>query len=129
MLRLIEYSPSWEVHALLRFCDVSYRVDCSPLPTALGRKLPIIIDDEGIYQGSDIFECIQRHSRRKTVFHEEEIDELVSSAIRQRLEDMWFALSYSSGYQRDQAMRASPFGLSFYVGQMFDLQSMFAGQG
>jgi hypothetical protein len=126
MLRLVEHSPSWEIHALLRIFDVSYRVDYSPLPTALGRTLPIVVDDEGICQGQDILDCVKRHRRRDTFSHEDDMDELVGSAIRQRFEHLWSSLSQLSGHQRDQAVRASPFGLNFYIGHRFDLQSLFS---
>lgn len=128
MLRLVENFPAWEIHALLRFCGVSYKVDYSPMPVALGRTLPIIIDNEGVYQGKEIIECIQRHSRCKTQYHEDEIDELVSSVIRQRFDHLWTALMHSSGHEKEQAIRASPFGLNFYVGHRYDLQNWFSMQ-
>lgn len=129
MLRLIENTPSWEVHALLRFCGISYKVDYSPQPTALGRVLPVLVDDEGAYDGHDLFQCVQRHCQRRNELCREErvIDELVSSTLRQRFDELWQSLLHISGSDKDQAVGAAPFGVNIYLGYLFDLQNAFSG--
>jgi hypothetical protein len=126
MLRLVEHQPAWEVHSALRFFGISYSVDFSPMPTALGKSLPLLIDNDGMYGGTEIFDCISRHSMKSVTASEKVIDELVSNTLLQRFGALWATLSHRTLTARDEAMQISPWGLNIYLGHLLDLQKLFA---
>ena len=127
MLRLIEQEPAWEIHAYLRFSGLSYRVEYSSLPSALGRRLPVLVDEFGVYNGDEIFRCIQSHSKQLHLSRDEKIvDELVANTIRTKFDQqLWSVLNQITNLERDHLIISSPWGVNVYLAIMHDLQKFF----
>ena len=127
MFRVIEQEPAWEIHAYLRFCGLSYHVEYSTLPTALGRKLPILIDETGVYSADEIFTCIQAHSKQLHLSRDEKgVDELVANTLRRRFErQLWDVLNRLTNIDREHILISSPLGVNLYLSMIYDLHKFF----
>ncbi len=83
MIRLIEHSPAWEVHAYLRFADVAYLSEYCPAPTALGRVLPVAVDRDVVHNSEQIYHCPKVMEYVRTLSSSStEIDDMVACYLQ-----------------------------------------------
>jgi len=58
-LRLLEFRPCWELHALLRINRIQYRADGLELPFSMDRPLPLLVHGNHVYASrSCVFEYV-----------------------------------------------------------------------
>lgn len=51
-LRLLEFQPNWEIHAMMRFNRIPYRVECIDVHYSMDRPLPILVHDDYVFSSN-----------------------------------------------------------------------------
>lgn len=122
VLRLIEHEPAWELHILLRIIGLAYTTDYSPTPFALGRPLPILVDDSTIYSGEGCF----RYLSKQCPYYPniEAADELITSYLQKHLIQVYenFLVLNKDNYKN--LLRNDAFGVRIQQSFLLDLQSI-----
>jgi hypothetical protein len=87
IVRLLEHQPAWELHVLLRLYGIPYTCDFVSYPSAMGRPLPLLADEENIYCGRECYDFIAKKSKNYEII--DSADSLVLSYLKCHLCDMF----------------------------------------
>lgn len=129
-MRLIQQRPSWSLHIYMRFIGIDYISENSPSKSALGRMLPILIDDTTIKHEREALEMLQiiksnslnsNYSSRHDIL----VDTIVSNYLRSTILATYSQLMRLYGQQKDNYKKFSPVGLGFIYSGILDLQNFF----
>lgn len=121
-VRLIEHEPSWELHFLLRVFGIAYTTDYSPTPFALGRPLPIIVDENGISSGEGCYKYITK--QRDFYKSIQGVDELVSAYLQKNLCQVYENYLVVSDTNRNILQRNDAWGVRIQQSFLLEMKSV-----
>ena len=129
-MRLIQQRPAWSLHIYMRFIGMEYISENSPSKSALGRMLPIIVDDTSIKHEREALEMLQLIKNSslalsQTSRHDVLVDTIVSNYLRSTILATYSQLIRLYGKQKDNYKKFSPIGLGFIYSGILDMQNFF----